>query len=452
MSKNAKRPFIREVLSLIIIALCTSHFVNQVLIKNSAGDDIFHELTPEANPVAQYEQHSFTLIAKIAYAGFVFFGKSSEEAGNAFAQGFSSMLEKPQGANPLYAERVLVAQAIGLGEIKDTICQKLKDKNQKLSSCKDSPTQERPQFLKSPKYIDPWFESLHSEVLTGDKTSESAYQQAASTTVKTLGLVLGGSLILAISGYLFYRILSMAFSGELDFRFRPTPEIRVELLETFAIYNAGMLFLPQLLQNVLVIDSIHEMLLFNIVGITSLSVIYFWPRLNNKFATQAAFGLKPVSFKNFLNDAAAGPFCYFAFISGLFAVILAYSALLQAFEINPGAGSHPIMPILAKNKGQSTWMLAALVAVVVAPLVEELFFRGALYGWLRTRFGALASILVSSMIFAVVHPQGAMGLVPLTCIGMMLAFAREWRDSLVTPILAHACVNGVTLLLASSVL
>ena len=72
-------------------------------------------------------------------------------------------------------------------------------------------------------------------------------------------------------------------------------------------------------------------------------------------------------------------------------------------------------------------------------------FRGAFYCWLRARFGVLFSVLLSSFIFASVHPQGAVGVVPLTFIGILLALLREWRGTLVAPMIAHACFNAGTL-------
>ena len=47
--------------------------------------------------------------------------------------------------------------------------------------------------------------------------------------------------------------------------------------------------------------------------------------------------------------------------------------------------------------------LAAIVTIVVAPLVEELFFRGAGYAALRFRIGPLASALLTATFFGALH-------------------------------------------------
>ena len=92
------------------------------------------------------------------------------------------------------------------------------------------------------------------------------------------------------------------------------------------------------------------------------------------------------------------------------------------------------------------------MAVVIAPFVEEIMFRGVLYSWLRSFCSPLVSMLLSAILFAGLHPQGVIGLVPLTAIGFILAFVREWRGSLIACMTTHACFNGVTLLLVVSLL
>lgn len=78
-------------------------------------------------------------------------------------------------------------------------------------------------------------------------------------------------------------------------------------------------------------------------------------------------------------------------------------------------------------------------------------FRGALYRHLREAFGGwgkafsvVASILVSSFLFAVIHPQGIVGVPLLAAVAIVLAILREWRSALIAPIVMHMIVNGVT--------
>ena len=95
-----------------------------------------------------------------------------------------------------------------------------------------------------------------------------------------------------------------------------------------------------------------------------------------------------------------------------------------------------------------------LVACVAAPIVEEIAFRGVLYRHLRdaTRgHGAFASIVLSTLlntfVFAIIHPQGLLGVPALMSIATGLTFAREWRGTLVPSMTMHALSNGILMTL-----
>jgi membrane protease YdiL (CAAX protease family) len=85
-------------------------------------------------------------------------------------------------------------------------------------------------------------------------------------------------------------------------------------------------------------------------------------------------------------------------------------------------------------------------------LVEETMFRGALYRhlreWLPGPWGVAAAALISGFLFAAIHPQGWLAVPVLTALAVGFALAREWRGSLVAPMVGHALNNAsVTLVL-----
>ncbi|WP_343042470.1 CPBP family intramembrane glutamic endopeptidase [Ornithinibacillus caprae] len=47
--------------------------------------------------------------------------------------------------------------------------------------------------------------------------------------------------------------------------------------------------------------------------------------------------------------------------------------------------------------------IAFISAAVISPIYEEIFYRGFLYRWIRTRYGILSGMLISSFIFMIVH-------------------------------------------------
>jgi len=85
-----------------------------------------------------------------------------------------------------------------------------------------------------------------------------------------------------------------------------------------------------------------------------------------------------------------------------------------------------------------------VVACVLAPLVEEIMFRGALYQHLREIGPGMAkwasvtfSVFVSGFVFAAIHPQGWLGLPVLMSLATAFALSREWRGSLLPAMIAH---------------
>jgi len=102
---------------------------------------------------------------------------------------------------------------------------------------------------------------------------------------------------------------------------------------------------------------------------------------------------------------------------------------------------------LTETPGQI--ILAVIAAVVLAPVAEELLFRGLLHRSLRSRWRIVPATAVSSMLFAVVHVDVALSqplaLIGLTLVGAILAVAYERTGSLLVPIVIHAVHNAVTI-------
>ena len=87
--------------------------------------------------------------------------------------------------------------------------------------------------------------------------------------------------------------------------------------------------------------------------------------------------------------------------------------------------------------------------VVLAPVFEELIFRGLLYGSLRARFGVRPAVLVSAAIFALAHGYGAAGFASVFLSGALWAWSYERTRSLLPGMAAHMANNaaaGLTLL------
>lgn len=86
--------------------------------------------------------------------------------------------------------------------------------------------------------------------------------------------------------------------------------------------------------------------------------------------------------------------------------------------------------------------LSFLAIVILAPLAEELFFRGWLYGALRARLSANTAIFACAVIFAVAHWDGrGLYAVAVFAPGLVLTILRERTGSTKASFLAHAIYN-----------
>lgn len=97
--------------------------------------------------------------------------------------------------------------------------------------------------------------------------------------------------------------------------------------------------------------------------------------------------------------------------------------------------------------------LFVVSAVLVAPIAEELFFRGLLFQALRTRLGVPAGIALSALVFGAVHLSGdtvlanVLVFVITALLGAVFAWGFHRRGSLLVPIGAHMMVNLISTIL-----
>jgi membrane protease YdiL (CAAX protease family) len=132
------------------------------------------------------------------------------------------------------------------------------------------------------------------------------------------------------------------------------------------------------------------------------------------------------------------------------APLLGLAAILDRIE----PYRHPIVEFLTTHRDAASVALVWLAACVVAPIVEELFFRRILQGWLERRLtgraasvaGGLA-ITGSAFAFALAHLGQGLAWMPLVVLGVVLGVLARQTGSIVPGILAHALFNAVSVVL-----
>lgn len=111
-----------------------------------------------------------------------------------------------------------------------------------------------------------------------------------------------------------------------------------------------------------------------------------------------------------------------------------------------------IMPWIDINQSQDTgfngisfgveYILAFIALVIIAPVAEEVIFRGYLYGNLRKNISVWWAIIITSVLFGFVH--GAWNLaIDTFALSVVLCLLREKTGSLWSPILLHMAKNGL---------
>jgi len=94
------------------------------------------------------------------------------------------------------------------------------------------------------------------------------------------------------------------------------------------------------------------------------------------------------------------------------------------------------------NLSSPWWLL--LAGIVVAPVVEEIFFRGFLFAGLRGRYGWQRAALISAALFALIHVQ-PLAVPPIFILGLIFAFLYQRSGSIWPAIAMHVSTNALGL-------
>lgn len=126
---------------------------------------------------------------------------------------------------------------------------------------------------------------------------------------------------------------------------------------------------------------------------------------------------------------------------------LVYLGLLRLFDSN----IQQIQPGLDQIFDQSEFPLAIFLgAAVVAPFVEEVFFRGFIFSGLRNRWDWKKAALVSAALFALAHVIPT-SLLPIFVLGLIFAFLYQESGSIWPAILMHMLTNSVAIVVAYAI-
>lgn len=148
------------------------------------------------------------------------------------------------------------------------------------------------------------------------------------------------------------------------------------------------------------------------------------------------FGLRQMTLKRSLIFAVP------ALIISVIAISLGTAALMawNGGEL-PDTSTQETVEAFEKNGSLAFRVMLGFLAIVIAPLTEELLFRGFLYGVVKRSTDRWFAAFFTAVIFAVVHVH--VGTAPqLFLLGLGLAIAYEMSGCLLVPVLMHAMFNA----------
>ncbi len=299
-----------------------------------------------------------------------------------------------------------------------------------------------------------WFANLAGEAgAPSEVPGGDGIRTGAMIQLIVLGLF-GLAAIIAVflgAGLLLYAEIRRA-DGRFHRAFDPARRPSGLYLEVFAIFLLGM-SLGNLAGWLL------HWALQPVISLGGLLLALRWPKRHGVTwaDTRRALGLHRG--RGWWREIGAGVVCYFCLLPmavmgialsmGLVAVVRGLATLgatLESVESGSTGGvatepaTHPAVGWMLG--GWEAKVMVVILAAVLAPLIEEVFFRGAFIRYLRGRFRFVIAGMLNGLLFAALHPQGWMAIPALTMMGFGFACFREWRDSLIAPMTAHAINNG----------
>ena len=255
------------------------------------------------------------------------------------------------------------------------------------------------------------------------------------------GLINIANLLLVLAGFLILVPWVIAAArGALDFRLEPPSAPAQIYYETFSLYS--LIFTFAVMLSVALLGETSTLgLVINEMLVWACATVVLWPRLRGVPRMEFADDMGLNRGEGFLREIGVGIGGFIACFPLSWLVGLAAHALFADQGDAQAPGGAPMYETPLPNSWALV-LLSASLSIIWAPFVEECLFRGTLHTALRSRMGRAAAIILSSLAFGATHPYDLQGIVQVSIMGISFALVREWRGSLIAPIVMHALHNG----------
>ena len=118
------------------------------------------------------------------------------------------------------------------------------------------------------------------------------------------------------------------------------------------------------------------------------------------------------------------------------------AAYVQESFIGKGGQLQEVVRTLIGTDNPALKAVLAITAIIIAPLVEEIIFRGYLYPVIKRYSGCCFAAITTSLLFAIVHGN-LPGLMPLFTLAVILTLVYESTGCLWVPIAVHSLFNAI---------
>lgn len=137
------------------------------------------------------------------------------------------------------------------------------------------------------------------------------------------------------------------------------------------------------------------------------------------------------------SDILLGPVGYIPYVILSLSLVWIVTMALPGFDVNE------VQEIgFQTMTNQVGYSMAFFTLVVIAPIAEEILFRGYLYSKLKRYIGLIGAVLLTSLCFAVLHLQLNVG-IDVFALSIMLCLLREFTGSIWAGILLHMTKNFI---------
>ncbi|MBM7540984.1 CPBP family intramembrane glutamic endopeptidase [Amphibacillus cookii] len=120
-------------------------------------------------------------------------------------------------------------------------------------------------------------------------------------------------------------------------------------------------------------------------------------------------------------------------------VYLSQYLIIDVWQLEQAGSQIDLFGLNQIDLGGLNLILLVIAFVIIAPILEEILFRAVIFGFLRVKFGLVIAIVVSSVIFGLLHPGHVLS---ASIMGMAISLLYVKSNTLLSAIIFHMIWNA----------